>query len=313
MKDLLLQLSSSIRDSVRPWVLEAKGGEIVGRAHSGDATFKIDEVAESHLAEFVAKTHQPIACFSEDKGLTLPKHGTPQWLLIVDPIDGSRNAKSGFEGCVVSVALARYSERPTLADVTHGLLREIVGDRIFYAEKDGPAEIVIGGKSAEPLLSNNTDLSLLRWSLTMPGRPASLVFGVMADLVDASSITGGFFSCNSTCYSISRILTGQQDAYIDIANRIVRDYPGVEGRFRSIAGGRLMGFSSYDIAAARLIAERAGVVITDAYGNPLDDMEVLDASPANIRSCVAASNRQLHDKLLAYIDEHMKSFKPFGD
>ncbi len=146
----------------------------------------------------------------------------------------------------------------------------------------------------------------------MPGRPASLVFGVMADLVDVSSVRGGFFSCNSTCYSISRILTGQLDAYVDIANRIVRDFPSTELSFRDIANGRLTGFSSYDIAAALLIAKQAGVCISDAYGNPLDDMELLDVSSANLRSCVAASNESLHSRILAYIEEHIESFEPPG-
>lgn len=313
MKELLYKLSAGIRESVRPLVLSASGGEVVGRAHSGDATFRIDEIAERRLSDFLRQTERPIACFSEDKGLVLPESGEPEWLLIVDPIDGSRNAKSGFEACMVSVALARYSENATLADVTHGLLREIVGDRIFYAEADGPARIEIGGEAIAPALSTNDDLSLLRWSLTMPGRPASLVFGVMADLVDMSSVRGGFFSCNSTCYSISRILTGQQDAYVDVANRIVREAPETGAKFREIAFGRITGFSSYDVAAAHLIARRAGVVITDAFGNPLDDMRLLDVSPDNLRSCVAASNESLHAKLLEYIDERLKSFSPSGE
>ena len=313
MKDLLLQLSASIRDSVRPWVLAARGGEVVGRAHSGDATFKIDQLAERRLAGFLEAANRPIACFSEDRGLVMPPDGEPEWLLIVDPIDGSRNAKSGFEACMVSVALARYAGDATLADVTHGLLREIVGERVFYAEKDAAIEITVGGEAQGIELSDNDDFNLLRWSLTMPGRPASLVFGVMADLVDASSITGGFFSCNSTCYSISRILTGQLDAYVDVANRIVRDCPDAAARFRSIAGGRITGFSSYDIAAALLLAKQAGIVITDAYGNPLEDMALLDTSPANQRSCVAASNETLHARILAYIEEHMKAFQPPGD
>ena len=308
MKALLHKLSAAIRDSVRPLVLSAEGGEVVGRTHSGDATFRIDEIAERRLSEFLAQAETPIACFSEDKGLIMPRAGEPEWVLIVDPIDGSRNAKSGFEGCMVSVALARYSEDPTLADVTHGLLGEIVGDRIFYAEVGGAAEIQCAGELLAPSLSPNEDLDLLRWSLTVPGRPAALIFGVMADLLDMSSVRGGFFSCNSTCYSISRILTGQLDAYVDVAARIVREMPEAAADSLDVASGRIPGFSSYDIAAAYLIAGRAGVVITDAFGNPLDDMKLLDASPANLGSCVAASNKALHAKLLEYVEEHVKSF-----
>ena len=313
MKDLLYELSTSIRDTVRPMVLSAGGGEVVGRASSGDATFMIDEIAERSLTRFLGEAGPPIACFSEDRGLVMPKAGEPEWLLIVDPIDGSRNAKSGFEACMVSIALAEYSDNPTLGDVTHGLLREIVGERIFYADAMGMVEIETGGELDCPKLSSNEDLSLLRWSLTMPGRPASLVFGVMADLVDMSSVTGGFFSCNSTCYSISRILTGQLDAYVDVANRIVRDYPVAKGLIRGNTDLRLAGFASYDIAAAHLIARNAGIAISDAYGNPLDDMPLLDTSPDSIRSCVAASSEALHSKLLDYIENHIESFEPSGN
>jgi len=310
MKDLLLQLSTSIREAVRPWVLDAVGGEIVGRAHSGDATFKIDEIAEENLDRFLKQANQPMACFSEDRGLVMPRTGSPEWLLVVDPVDGSRNAKSGFEACMVSIALTKYSENPTLADVTHALLHEIVGERVFYAERNAPVEIMVGKESRKTVLSDNDDLDMLRWSLTVPGRPASLVFGMMADLIDRSSVRGGFFSCNSTCYSISRILTGQLDAYIDVANRLVEDFPLSECKVYDKEYGRLTGFSSYDIAAALLIAKQAGVTITDGYGDPLDDMALLDTSPDNLGSCVAASNKSLHAKIMSYIENHLASFEP---
>jgi myo-inositol-1(or 4)-monophosphatase len=310
MKELLITLSSSIRDAVRPWVLQARGGEIVGRAHSGDATFKIDEVAESCLTEFLRQSNMSMACFSEDKGLIMPRSGRPEWLLVVDPIDGSRNAKSGFEACMVSLAVAKFHEYATLADVTHGFLREVIGENMFYAERGHPAEILAANERKPPRLSQNKELDLLRWSMTVPGRPASLIFGLMADLIDISSVKGGFFSCNSTCYSISRMVTGQLDAYIDIANRIMRDFPAKENKFRHIASGRLAGFSSYDIAAAHLIAKQAGVIITDGYGRPLDGMKICDVSPENLRSCVAAANEELHRKLLEYIENHIKGFQP---
>jgi myo-inositol-1(or 4)-monophosphatase len=306
MKDLLLQLSTSIRETVRPWALDARGGEVVGRAHSGDATFKIDEIAEKNLDRFLKQANQPIACFSEDRGLVMPRTGSPEWLLVVDPVDGSRNAKSGFEACMVSIALAKYSENPTLADVTHALLHEIVGERVFYAERNAPVEIMVGKELKEPVLSDNDDLDTLRWSMTIPGRPASLIFGVMADLIDQSSVRGGFFSCNSTCYSISRIVTGQLDAYVDVANCLVQDFPLSECK----EYGCLTGFSSYDIAAALLIAKQAGVTITDGYGDPLDDMLLLDTSPDNLGSCVAASTRSLHAKIMRYIENHRASFEP---
>ena len=63
-----------------------------------------------------------------------------------------------------------------------------------------------------------------------------------------------------------------------------------------------MGLFPYDIAAAKLIAEEAGCVVTDAHGRSLDDRHVLDTSEGNILSCVAATNRTLHERILEQID-----------
>lgn len=40
------------------------------------------------------------------------------------------------------------------------------------------------------------------------------------------------------------------------------------------------------------------MVITDAYGAGLEDTALLDLSPLNQRSCVAASNEELHTRLI---------------
>ena len=71
--------------------------------------------------------------------------------------------------------------------------------------------------------------------------------------------------------------------------------------------GTVIGLFPYDIAAAVLIAETTGCHVTDAYGNSLGDVPLLDTSEESIRSCVAASNPILHERLLAEIDERMKA------
>ncbi|WTB18407.1 hypothetical protein OG293_35365 [Streptomyces sp. NBC_00829] len=57
----------------------------------------------------------------------------------------------------------------------------------------------------------------------------------------------------------------------------------------------------YDIAAAVFLAEKAGAVITDAYGRSLGDTVLTDLSIDNQRSCVAASTPELHRALLEAI------------
>jgi myo-inositol-1(or 4)-monophosphatase len=103
---------------------------------------------------------------------------------------------------------------------------------------------------------------------------------------------------NSASFSISRIITGQMDAYVDIGNRLLRDRPDTEPDFRRVGHGSILHLFPYDIAASVFLAERAGVTITDAYGKPLHDTLLLDIGPLNQRSCVAACTPQLHAALI---------------
>jgi myo-inositol-1(or 4)-monophosphatase len=136
------------------------------------------------------------------------------------------------------------------------------------------------------------------WSLELNGHPMELMSHAYHHLVDASANTGAVFVFNSASFSITRIVTGQLDAYVDIGNRILRDHPETEARFRAAGRGRILHLFGYDIAASVYLARRAGVTITDAYGRDLDDMPLVGVAPADQRSCIAASTPDLHRSLL---------------
>ncbi|MCC6487020.1 MAG: hypothetical protein IT364_05925 [Candidatus Hydrogenedentes bacterium] len=309
-REFLTEIASCIRKAVVPLVRAAKGREILGSATSGDATFQLDKVAERALLNFLRDAHLPVAFYSEDAGYTTFTSAQPQHLLVVDPVDGSRAAKSGFESCVVSVASTRVIERPRMADVDNGIVMEILGPRTFYAQRGKGARIYMSDAIKKPKLSRNTNLELVSWSMTVPARPAELIFPTAAKLIDLTSLKGGFFACNSTSYSLTRLLTNQLDACVDFANRFLRDIPeSVEDQFINAGRGIVLGIAPYDIAASHLIAKEAGCYITDAYGASLEDVLLLDSSVANHRSLIAASNKELHEKLMSFFDIRIQQFE----
>ena len=65
----------------------------------------------------------------------------------------------------------------------------------------------------------------------------------------------------------------------------------------------------YDLAAALLIAEEAGCVVTDAFGKSFDDVLMLDSTASNHRSMIAASNPELHEKLFRFFDTRVRQFE----
>ena len=306
----LEKLAGAIRAAVLPLTREAKGREIVGTATSGDATFEIDHIAEKALMTFLKNARLPVAYYSEDSGYTTFTNAQPQNLLVVDPIDGTRAAKSGFEGCTVSIASTRVIERPCMADVDNACVAEILGNRVFYAERGKGVRITQDGRFKRAKLSKNVDLETVSWSMTVPARPAQLIFPTAAKLIDLTSLKGGFFACNSTSYSMTRLLTNQLDACVDVANRFLRDAPDVvKDQFINAGRGIIMGIAPYDLAACLLIAQEAGCTVTDAYGGGFEDVLLLDTSVENQRSMIAAANPELHDKVLRFFDRRIAQWE----
>jgi len=72
--------------------------------------------------------------------------------------------------------------------------------------------------------------------------------------------------------------------------------------FERVGGGAVLNNSPYDLAAAALIVEEAGGVVTDAYGEPLGGRPILGSGADYQLSCVAAANPELHGAILRELD-----------
>ena len=304
-QETIVALTRHIRDTVRPHLGAWHGRQISGTAASGDATFAIDDRAEEAIVSFIEHEKLSVAYYSEDKGL-IEFGSSPEAVLIIDPIDGTRPAVAGFEACVVSVAWADYTPGVTMGEVRCGCIGEIKGDDLFTATRGGGARWIGRDGQTQPLrLLPITEIARAPLSFEVVARPLEWVGLVLADIVNAASMKGGCFVFNSTAYSLTRLLTGQLAAVLDIGNRILRDHPATRDRFVELGFGTPIGLFTYDIAAAALIAAEAGAIVTDAHGRSFDDTPLLDTSEANVKSIVAASTPELHQKLLTAIDAGM--------
>ena len=291
---LVRALAMALREHVLPSLGSHAGREHSSAGAGGDITFAIDEQAETYLEGYLAEHAPEVAFYSEDRGLVEPG-GASEWVLVVDPIDGTRPAMAGFESACVSVAAAPLDAgEPTMADVAAGCVVEIKSGAAFVA---GPS-----GSEPQPRLSANTDLGRLFWTYGFRGRPAIPTATVLAELIDGSSVGGGTFDLGSATFDMTRIVTGQLDAYIEPGPRLVADVPGMREEFERVGGGALLNNSPYDLAAAALICERAGAIVTDAYGTPLHDRPLLGSGAEYQMSCVASASRELHDRILRALD-----------
>jgi myo-inositol-1(or 4)-monophosphatase len=322
MKELVTELALGLREHVLPYL-----GAHAARAHvragaGGDVTFVIDTRAEDYLERFLARHAPGVAYYSEDRGLVLPGAAAadpqadrplaapdeagqmPTHVLVVDPIDGTRPALAGFEASCVSVAAAPFGDgEPSMADVEIGVVVEIKSGALFAAERGRGVELRgPGGADGEVVLSENAELSKMFWTFGFRGRPAVPLVTVLEELIDASSVGGAVFDLGSATYDLTRLLTGQLDAYLDVGTRIIEEAPALRTRFEEVGGGAVLNNSPYDLAAVVLCVEEGGAVVTDAHGASLAGRRLLGSGHDYQMSCVAAANRALHGSILEALE-----------
>ncbi len=167
-----------------------------------------------------------------------------------------------------------------MGDVEVGVVVEIKTGAVFAAERGQGIRLrTPDGHPAEATLSTAEDLSKMFWTLGFRGRPALPLVTVLEELIDASSVGGAVFDLGSATYDLTRLVTGQLDAYLDVGSRIIEEAPALEARFEEVGGGAVLNNSPYDLAAAVLCAEEAGAIVTDAHGAPLAARPLLGLGP----------------------------------
>src|SRR6266545_8012523 len=295
IRELVTDLAATLRDEVLPHLGRHAERAHSGAAEGGDVTFQIDERAEARMEAYLGERAPEVAFYSEDRGMVSPAGQDAEWVLVVDPIDGTRPALAGLESCCVSVAAARLDGEPTMGDVAVGCVLELKSGAGFVAERGG-------GLEPAARLSPNTAPQRMFWTYGLRGRPVRALMEVLAELIDASSVGGASFDLGSATFDITRVATGQLDAYIEPGPRIVDDVPGMREEFERVGGGAILNNSPYDLAAAALCLQEAGAVVSDAYGRPLGERSLLGSGADFQISCVAAANRDLHAAIVEAID-----------
>jgi myo-inositol-1(or 4)-monophosphatase len=296
LQELCAALARRLRERVLPEL-----GSHAGRAHGaagagGDVTFAIDEGAEAELEAFLADHAPQLAFYSEDRGLVAPDGA--EHVLVVDPIDGTRPAMAGLESACVSVAAAPLGDgEPRMGDVDVASIVEIKTGIEYHAVRGG------GVRSDVPVrLSANTSLERMFWTYGFRGRPSRMTVEVLGDLIDGASVGGATFELGSACFDSMCVVSGRLDMYLEPGPRLVAEIPSARAEFERIGNGHILNNSPYDLAAAVLLLEEAGAVVTDASGRTLADRPLLGSGPEFQMSILACANAELHDLVLREVD-----------
>jgi myo-inositol-1(or 4)-monophosphatase len=134
------QAVGDVKDVVADMPQGAERERVVGAGLGGDDTTAIDAAAEAVFVKRLEHVHVEGADFtlvSEELGERRFGEADDCWV-VLDPIDGSLNAKRGLPHFAVSVAVA---DGPTMADVFFGYVFDFGSGEEWTATRGGGAQL----------------------------------------------------------------------------------------------------------------------------------------------------------------------------
>jgi myo-inositol-1(or 4)-monophosphatase len=154
--------AGAARDAVAGFETTAERAVETGRGEGGDTALVIDRAAERVVLAELEALELPLTVVTEERGEVRVAGGGPV-RVVVDPIDGSLNAKRGLPFACLSIAVA---SGPDMSDVELGYVAELDRPRAWWARRGegawcdgqalarlepGPLE-VLGLETARPAL-----------------------------------------------------------------------------------------------------------------------------------------------------------------
>src|SRR3954454_17154288 len=151
----------AVRTEMRRFPDPADRAVPTGRGEGGDITLVIDQAAEDAIFRELESLDLPMTVISEERG-HVDLHGGGPTTVVVDPIDGSRNAKRGIPAYSVSIAIA---DGPSIGDVQFAYVHDLALDEDWHAAPGQGA--YLGDRRLAPLGRDKT-LEILALALIHP-------------------------------------------------------------------------------------------------------------------------------------------------
>lgn len=255
---LCRRASKGVRAALADYPRPEDRARTTGRGEGGDLALAIDRAAEDAIFAELEALGAPLTAVSEERGHVAIAGGGPAHV-VVDPIDGSLNAKRRIPFHCLSIAVASGA---TMEEVEFGYITELDGarDAEWWAERDAGAHL-----DGEPLaVSERTDDSPELEVLAIESADPRIV----AAAAESLAATGAhrLRALGAIALSLCLVAGGRADAMVSLAP-----------------------CRSVDAAAGQLIVREAGGVVTFPDARDADGRTPLDLS---MRSRVMAAWRQ---------------------
>ena len=285
--DLAYEIIKDVSRATRPYFGTQKAGAKVKIGADGTPTSYIDIIAEEIVIHILKEapvysyiiseeigelrlgkgTKRSISLTEELRRDDIPEDERPRFIFLVDPIDGTTNAIKEIPAFGISIAVASVPEGrlATLNDVELAFLSNLANGNFFEAEKGRGCWL--NNEKVQP--SDIVNIS----NMTLGGftKSSTIEASKLVDNARRMRVLG------SVVLELSYVASGRYDAFLDLR------------------GSRII-----DIAGAKLIVEEAGAIVTDKYGEPLNNKLSIHERAI----VVAANNKILHDQLIDILNDN---------
>jgi myo-inositol-1(or 4)-monophosphatase len=233
--------------------------ERIDHKSARDVVTEADHLSEALIIAAIRERDPADAILAEESGAHAADpatgDGPSKRIWVIDPLDGTVNYANGLPVFCVSIGLV-VDGRPTV-----GVVRDPTRDETFAATADGPATL-----NGRPIhASSKEKLSDYVISLGLAGRSvASRAKGLRREIRISRSMGSG-------ALGLAYVGNGRFDAFV-----------------------QQTGLSAWDVAAAGVIAERAGAVVT-----ALDGSAWYDAARPSRGVGIVAGPPRFHERIRA--------------
>ena len=258
------KIGQRLKKEILPIVGTKEACKVIKIGASGDQTTYLDQVAEDIIIDELKKLHErghDFTIYSEEVGIK--KMGESHNRVVIDPIDGSLNAKRGLPFFSTSLA---YVTGDTLGFTEFGYVLNLSNGDEFYAIKNK------GAYYNDTLIKTDDDEKLYVLGSELSPRIGNILSRSSGAIENIQKVRVLGSIALDLCY----LATGALDAFIHLTG----------------------GSRPIDFAAGKLILEEAGGIVTDAQGKSID---ACTADLSRQTDIVAAKNKAIHKKILSLI------------
>ncbi len=252
----LRKIGKRLRKEILSHLEELRNADSFGKGAGGDITNPIDKRAEDIVLKEVEKLKEPITVVSEECGFKNINGGGVK--LLVDPIDGSRNALSGIPVFSTSIAVV---DGETISDTRMGYVINLISGDEFWAIKGKGSYLNAGAIKTQ----QDDTLRVVAFEAQTPKIDIPRIIPLLSLFRRARCF-------GSTALDMAFLAQGAISVFVT---------PSLS--------------RSFDFVSGYLLIEESGGIVTDLNGKGIGKFEV---GLKKITPLLASANANLHERAL---------------